>query len=649
MIFKKQLPLYFIFLLRIFFLGIGFFLFIRIIFLLVNFQQTESLGILLLLKSILHGWQFDSCICSYILALPFLILSVAGFFKGTPKIIFSVVNFLLIVFFFAAFLISLSDIPYFKQFNARISTSVFLWNNSPDFAFKMIFQDVGYWIYFFPFFFSCFAFIFLLRKIKKNIFSGEVSRMTFLFKFFIFLITGGLITLGMRGRIAEKSPIQTGTAFFSDNAFANQFVMNPVFSFASSIKEDMKPENKKLHLMSAIEAIALTKKFLNVSDSLEYPVARKIITEGPPKKMNVIVVIMESMSIYNMGKYGGSKNVSPNLDSLAKNNLFFENIFTQGIHTFNGIYSTLFSFPALMRQHPMQKIPAKRYGGMPATLKSFDYQNIFFITHDGQFDNAEGFLRANGFDEVYSQSDYPSEKILSTLGVPDDYLFEFSIPKLNGIALQGKNFFCGFMTGSHHHPFIFPEWAKINYKGKNDEERMVEYVDWSIGKFMRLASQQSWYKNTIFVFVGDHGMALNWVYDMPITYHHTPLIICAPELNLPPKNFDCLGTQMDIFPTVMGLMNFSYTNYTMGVDLLKEKRPFAFFSADDKIGCTDKEYFFIHRDNGIENLFRYKNLETKDLLPQYKSKADSMRAYAYSMLQTAQWIISNEKFGELKK
>jgi phosphoglycerol transferase MdoB-like AlkP superfamily enzyme len=281
---------------------------------------------------------------------------------------------------------------------------------------------------------------------------------------------------------------------------------------------------------------------------------------------------------------------------------------------------------------------------MPLTLKNLGYHDLFFITHDGQFDNAEGFLRANGFDEVYTESDYPSEKALSTLGIPDDYMFEYSIPVLSKLSAEGKTFFCGYMTGSNHHPFIFPPWASIHFKGKNDGERMVEYCDWSIGKFLKLASKESWYNNTLFVFVADHGMAVNPVYDMPITYNHCPLIFFAPGLKLPPKTYDCMASQMDIFPTVMDLLSQSYTNNTMGIDLLKEKRPFAFFTADDKIGCTDKEYFFVHRNNGAESMYRYKNLETTDVLSQNKAKADSMRAYAYSMLQTAQWIVEKEKF-----
>ena len=107
-----------------------------------------------------------------------------------------------------------------------------------------------------------------------------------------------------------------------------------------------------------------------------------------------------------------------------------------------------------------------------------------------------------------------------------------------------------------------------------------------------------------------------------------------------------LFRSIDICPTLLGLMNISYTNNTMGIDLLKEKRPYIYFTADDKIGCIDKEFYFIHRNSGIETLFRYENLKTDNLMEEYQNKADSMKSYAYSMLQVSQWIIEKEKFGK---
>ena len=121
--------------------------------------------------------------------------------------------------------------------------------------------------------------------------------------------------------------------------------------------------------MNDEEAIVMVKKSFNVNGDEDSPVRRKITCIGNAKRRNVVVVIMEGMSRFNMGKYRGPNNLTPNLDSLKNNSLWFENIFTQGIHTYNGIFSTLFSYPALLKQHPMNKIPTQQFYSMPAILK----------------------------------------------------------------------------------------------------------------------------------------------------------------------------------------------------------------------------------------------------------------------------------------
>ena len=103
------------------------------------------------------------------------------------------------------------------------------------------------------------------------------------------------------------------------------------------------------------------------------------------------------MSAAKMGRYGSKDNLTPSLDSLALQGLCFDNIYTAGIHTYNGVFGTLFSFPALAMQHPMKASNMLKYNGIAATLKQYDYQTVYFTTHDGQFDNVEGFLYHNSF------------------------------------------------------------------------------------------------------------------------------------------------------------------------------------------------------------------------------------------------------------
>jgi phosphoglycerol transferase MdoB-like AlkP superfamily enzyme len=645
---KINIPSHIRFLFMVYLWGILFFMLFRFLLLLTNISELTLHDYILLPQSFLYGFRFDTSISCYILSFPFVILSLGSVLRPFRKAVLFFSHYLLIILYIVAFFVCCADIPYFNHFSSRISTASLLWVDSPMFMVKMILGTFSFWIYLLPFFGLSMLFVRQINKAKQKA-KEEVAQQTNLFSvksLVYFLLLAPFLFLGIRGRIAKKSPMVTGTAYFCENNFLNQLGLNPVFTFMSSYVEDHQSGSQRLHLMNDTLAINNVKGYLNSGRGFDSPVARNIIATGEPHKMNVVFVIMEGMSRFNMGKYGGSDTITPALNSLKKKSLWFENIFTQGIHTFNGIYSSLYSYPSLLKKHPLRNIPGKEYYSMPQVLKDSGYRTLFFITHDGQFDNAQGFLTSNGFDKVYAESDYPSEKVLSTLGVPDDYLFDYSIPKMNEIFAQGKYFFSGFMTGSNHNPIIIPDWIKKKFISGEEYVRIIQYSDWAIGEFMKNASLQSWYNNTIFVFVADHGANLLHTYDMPLAFHHTPLIIFAPGLHLEPKTYDCMGGQIDIFPTLMGLMNLSYINNTMGIDLLKEKRPYIYFTADDKIGCIDKDFYFIHRNGGNETLYRYADLATDNYLEKYKSRADSMRTYAYSMLQATQWIVEEEKFSK---
>ncbi len=320
------------------------------------------------------------------------------------------------------------------------------------------------------------------------------------------------------------------------------------------------------------QAIKNVRYYLGIGKPIaDYPIARQVLPDSTgEKKYNVVLVIMESMSTAKMGRHGNTKNLTPFLDSISNEGYYFENIYTAGIHTFNGVFSTLFSFPAIYRQNPMKESTMFRYNGIGHALKKNGYSTTYFTTHDGQFDNIEGFLRANDFENIITLADYPSEKARTTLGVPDDYMFEFSMPVMDGLYDENKPFFVAFMTASDHGPYYLPEYYKP--RNKDIKDQMVEYADWSLRKFISLASEKEWFGNTIFVFIADHGAPINAVYDIPLDYHHTPLVFYAPGILKDARSFDCIGGQIDVFPTIMGILNQPYINNTLGIDLTFRKQ-----------------------------------------------------------------------------
>jgi phosphoglycerol transferase MdoB-like AlkP superfamily enzyme len=365
------------------------------------------------------------------------------------------------------------------------------------------------------------------------------------------------------------------------------------------------------------------------------------ISAGPANKRNVVIVLMESMSAAKMSRNGNPDRLTPFLDSLTTQGCYFENAYSAGIHTYNGIFSTLFSFPALFHRHPMKGCSMDKYRGIASTLKSNNYSTIYFTTHDGQFDNVEGFLKANDFERVVSQKDYPSGSVKTTLGVPDDFMFRFSIPILNDLSKKNKPFLATMLTTSDHGPYYIPEYFKP--RQKEIKKQAVEYADYSLKQFMRLASQQPWFSNTIFVFVADHGAAMSIVYDLSLDYNHVPLLFYAPHILKEKKTFSQMAGQIDIFPTIMGLLNIPYKNNTLGINLFKEQRPYIIFNADDKFGVIDSTWLLIEHKDKSAKLYQYRHNDPKDYAGQKPDIVTRMRTYGESNLQTYQYILTKKK------
>jgi phosphoglycerol transferase MdoB-like AlkP superfamily enzyme len=589
------------------------------------------------------GIRFDIVICGYILVLPYLVLTLLEL-NGKKNLIISKILFYFIFSFFTlTFFICAADIPYFNQFFSRFSVTAFEWVNSPLFVIKMIAQEPKYWMTIIPFLILSFIFYRMLKRIWKSVYDVETKKGNIYFKAGISILFLGFIFLGIRGRIDEKSPIRVGTAYFCNNAFLNQLGLNPNFTLVRSFLDEINEENKAIHLMNDQEAIAEVQKQLHIENpDKNFPLLRNISADTAPQhKYNIVLVIMESMSANKMKRGGNDKNLTPFLDSISENGYYFENFYSSGIHTFNGIFSTLFSFPAIYRQHPMKESAMLKYNGLASILKKNNYSTAYFTTHDGQFDNVEGFLRLNDFENIITKADYPQEKIKTTLGVPDDFMFEFAIPKLNELALINKPFLAAFMTASDHGPYYVPEY--FNPQNSDIKDQIVEYADWSIKKFISLAQKQKWFDNTLFVFVADHGAPLDGTYEMPLSFNHIPFIIYNPKIILEKKTFDCIGGQIDIFPTLMGILNLPYKNNTLGIDLRKESRPNIFFNGDDKFGVIDKDWFLISRQDRKINLYYYQKKDTRDHSSEHADIADKMKNYAEANLQSFQYVILNGK------
>ncbi len=619
---------------RIYLLVLSIFFVFRMILLILESTRltftTET--ILNTISAFIMGLRFDLVVTGYIMFFPVLVLLIMEVVNSNNKYILKIIYYWILILFIIEFAISAADITYFSQFFSRFSIGAFEWADSPEFVFKMIVEETRYIKSIIPF--SILSFLFYRKLTKYFKTDYESIKLPIAYKTLISVVLIILTFVSIRGRTAQKSPIRIGTAYFCTDPFLNQLGLNPTFTFINSVIYYNSDKNKLVKLIDTDEAIKNVRKYLNVTDSIgKSPIARSVIPDTiATNKPNVVVIIMESMSFAKTARGGCKSMLTPFLDSLSYEAYFFENIYTAGQHTYNGIAGTLFSLPAVFRQHPLKII--KKYEGIATTLKALGYSTTYFTTHDGQFDNIEGFLRANDFDNVISEKDYPAKEVKTTLGVPDDYMFRFSIPMINKMHQSGQPFFIAFMTASDHGPYYVPEYYKA--RTKPIRKQTVEYADWSLKKFLTLAKETDWYENTIFVFIADHGAATKVRYPISLNYHHSPLIIYSPKLTKP-KLFSNIGGQIDVFPTIMGMLKQKYVNSTLGVDLINESRPYIFINGDDKVAALDNEYLFILTLKGDKSLYNYKSGNQENIIDKFPKKAEEMETYLRSNIEFAEY------------
>ncbi|MCB9194173.1 MAG: LTA synthase family protein, partial [Flavobacteriales bacterium] len=455
------------------------------------------------LHALFIGWRFDTTIACYLLALPFLLLLFDHFRSGRATWPVRIVSLCLAVLSIPVLLILAADVPWSLHYLTRLNTSALLWSDEPRYMIGLVTQDPMFRGFLLLFVAMLLLVAFLLRRWRRTYsrarntsappharrWSGTL----------LLLLTGALLALGMRGRVARKQPIHAGLAYFSDDAFLNQLGLNPVFTITHSLLDHLADPAHRVTLMDPERALALCRDLVHAPTPPmnASPIARYVPAGDTTDRMNVVIILMESMGTFKMGDYNGPQGLTVVLNELRGRSLDLRQCYSAGIHTYNGIYSTLFSFPALFDQRPMEIWRDKPHRGLARELGDHGYRSIFFTTHDPQFDNMAGFLRSHGFGQIVAQDDYPSEWVVSTNGVPDHRMFEFALPRLDDLAREGP-FLAVLLTTSDHKPYLVPD--DLWYTPRADlpiTERIVEYCDRAIGHFLDGAARYDWYRRTL--------------------------------------------------------------------------------------------------------------------------------------------------------
>jgi phosphoglycerol transferase MdoB-like AlkP superfamily enzyme len=598
-------------------------------------------------QALLRGVWFDNVIACYISILPLIVMPLFALFGRVGDRLVAGFNGYYIFLYTLVWGVVAANIPYFSYFLKPLNATVFHWGEESMTNLRMLFQEESYGVFALLFVVLVFLFAFLVRKVSRRWQSRPVvalARRDYGIYPVVCCVLIAFCLLGIRGRLGYN-PIRTSQAYFCDNSFFNQLGQNPLFYVLRDMLDASRSYYTIDKLMTEEDAIRYVKEKSGLTDNraTDQFIRREIMAEGNARELNVVVVLMESMSSDLLDVKVGGREITPYLNRLIGKSYYFENIYSAGIHTNHGILASLYGMPVLLDRNMLKRVETPLCEGLPSILREQGYHTMFFVPHEAQYDNVSAFAFENGIERFYSESAYPVSKRVNCWGVADDYLFEYAIDTFNRNVGDPNPFLAVILTVSNHPPYNVPE--RFKSVSPDIQQQIVAFADDAIRQFMAEAEKQAWYEHTLFVFVGDHGKLVGTPdYDMPLSYNHVPLIIYSPALEDAPKRFEQFGGQIDLFPTIMGLLNRPYTNNTLGIDLLKERRPYIFFSSDDAIGCIDSCFFYSYNvKTEIEGLYKYREKSLFNHASTERERVGNMREYATSMLQTSNYMFKNKK------
>ena len=392
------------------------------------------------------------------------------------------------------------------------------------------------------------------------------------------------VLLGISLSFAEKINLKKGNIFQQEIAangmvkFYEAFSNNTLDFFTFYPTVDQKTAEKNTLLPLGITTLN-----------------RPITSDKPELQKNVVLISIESLSAAYMKAFGYEESVTPFLDQLAQKSLFFTNLYATGNRTVRGLEALTLCIPPTAGESVIKREKEnKNKFTTGSVFKSKGYSVKYLYGGYSYFDNMKDFYAGNGYEIVDRDNFTPEEITFANVwGVCDEDMAKKAISEMNKDYKAGKPFFHHWMTVSNHRPFTYPE-GKIDIPADSKSRKGgVKYTDYSIMKFFEMAQKQPWFKNTVFVIVADHCSSSAGKTELPMDKYRIPAMIYAPEF-VAPQKFSQVTSQIDVMPTVLGLLNFKYQSKFLGQDVFsKNFVPRAYIATYQDLGFVKDNYLTV--------------------------------------------------------
>ena len=558
-----------------------------------------------------HGLPLDLSMAGYLSVIPgFLSIAVVWLKRDLVKPIMNIYFIIASLFITCSFLLNASLYPYWKY--PLDSTPLFYFFTSPADAIAsvsiwqvilsiviLIVLTIGVW------------FTLRMRGEKRQQYSryaygygglgsGKRNRFDDFDRHrgrtsIILLLLTGLLFLPIRGGITV-STMNTGQAYYSQNAYLNHSAVNPLFSLLESIthQEDFASQYR---FMKDKEADKIFATMTSTSDENTYPLLNEAtFKKGTP---DILIVIMESFASDIMPSMGSYKDVAVCLDSIAQQSILFTRFYANSFRTDRGMVSILSGYPAQPTTSIM-RYPRKT-SQLPSIARNLakykNYKTTYYYGGDADFCNMRSYLVSQGYQHIISDANFPIEDKLSKWGVPDHIVAARMMEDIKAQQNEKRPMLRILQTSSSHEPFEVPY-----YRLKDKRLNAFAYTDSVMGAIVREYRKLPRWKNTLIVFVPDHvGGYKENLNDHDRSRYQIPLILAGGAISRPMK-VGIIGSQHDIAATLLGQLGVEHREFTFSKNMMSDATPkFAFFAVNDAFGIVSEENSLIY-DNRAKRI-----------------------------------------------
>ncbi|WP_207427389.1 LTA synthase family protein [Pedobacter sp. SYSU D00535] len=562
---------------RYFVFWLLFFLLERFTFLLFFIGRLKSLSLPEIAKSFVYGLWLDASMAAYICSIPLLVFLVLLLFpqlRISKKLVKGYTVFWVVF----VSLVAVINVNIYKEWGSLISYRAF------EFAFSSPGEALASSLSSPPIPSILVLTLMLLAGfgLSRSLVRYEMFREGF--KWYKLPLIVGLAAanvVAIRGGL-QLTPINESMAYYSDSQDLNYASVNPQWSFFQSVQMSLSANKYPYNYLKEAEATALVKELYTKRSGG----SEQILKTNRP---NVVLIVMEGFTADVVESLGGEKGVDPSLEKLKQEGVFFSNIYASGSRTDKGLVAILSAFPSQTRPSIIKE--SSKHKNLPSLYKSFNqlgYKTSFYYGGESQFTNMKSYLYNNGCETLVDKSNFEEHELSSKWGAYDDRVFA---KLLNGLNKEKQPFFSTILTLTNHEPFDLP--VRPHFEGDdlvNKYKSTAYYADSCIGDFVEKAKKQSWYDNTVFIAVADHGHRLPrdiQIHDA--ARYRIPLLFFGGAIKEEYKGItvDKIGSQTDIAATLFTQIGLRFPQLWSKNLLDPKAQDFAFYNWDNGFGMVD--------------------------------------------------------------